>query len=289
MPFRRPRFPVPLSRGHVISKFRRLRKRELSDTVGRVCIGLETAYRSVPWMKLEKLRELARMKNIRSFSQEKAQQLVDDAKEVIEEHCEKLSEHCFEVRDQLLEIEKETGDEDEKVKELFATLSESADSFGNETAKESVMQKLAEYHEDFFAHMGNIADDRFGKLKQGFVKVVEGVKTVIEADFDAGKETPKINEALTYGFKTVQAVIKGYLNFVENGLVEADLEESKEELEPIAKYDKDSSMFIYEVEHDELERKIKTICTEEAKKEDIQKHCITLLEAVKALPTKYKE
>ena len=137
--------------------------------------------------------------------------------------------------------------------------------------------------------MDGISNQRFDGVKKGFVRIVEGIKKVIEVDFDPSLESAKINEALTYGFRSVHPVINGYVSYLENGIGDTTPEEVREDLEPITKFASDDSMFIYEVEHDELERKIKTICTEEAKKEDIQKHCITLLEAVKALPVKYKE
>ena len=289
MPFRRPRFPISLSRGHVLSKFRKIRQRELGDTVSKICIELETLYRSVPWMKVEKLRELSRMKNIRNFSKDKAQELLDNAQEVINEHCEQLSECCFETRDKLMEILDGLDEADEATQELLNMLSEQADEFGNETAKESIEEKLAEYHGEFFSHMDGISEKRFDGLKKGFVQIVDGIKEVIEVDFNASIESAKINKALTYGFSSIQAVISGYLTFLEKGIADDDLEETKQDLKPITKYKGDDSMFIYKVDHDELERKIKTICTEEAKKEDIQKHCITLLQAVKSLPAKYKE
>jgi len=289
MPFRRPRFPQLISRGHVLSKFRRIQKRELGDTVSKVCIELESLYRTVPWVKVEKLRELSRMKHIKRFSQDKANELVNDAREVIDEHCEGLSKRCIETSEKLLEIEKETEDDGKGANELLIEMAELAKDFAEETSKESIEQKLLEYKDEYFSHMDGISNQRFDGVKKGFVRIVEGIKKVIEVDFDPSLESAKINEALTYGFRSVHPVINGYVSYLENGIGDTTPEEVREDLEPITKFASDDSMFIYEVEHDELERKIKTICTEEAKKEDIQKHCITLLEAVKALPVKYKE
>ena len=285
MPWRKPIFPQQLTSGFIVSNLTRRQKRELAGTLKAPFDELQKLYRTIPWNKLE-MRDLVRFKQIKTFDSDAFQQMFDEAKDVIENHCLTFAEECLKIRDQLLEIEKNESDDGKGTKELLIEVSEKAELLSQQLGKEVLEEHLQELRDQHMADLNKQLDIRFTQLKKGLVQIVEKIKKAKEADFSGGSASTL---AVTYGYTGVQPTIKDYINYAEKGIGDFDVETVKSELEPISKFSGDSSLFTKEVENDELERKAGAIVTDETDSEEIKKHCITILKAVRALPSRYKE
>ena len=280
-------FPQQLSGGFIVSNFSRRQKRELGETLKSLCEELQNQYRTIPWNKLE-MKDLVRLKLIKTFDESVFQQMFDEARDVIETHCVKLAEECIKIRDQVLAIEKAEADDGKGTKDLLVEISEKAELFSQQLGKEPIEEHLQELHDQHMAALNKQFELRFTQLKKGLVQIVEKIKVAKEHEFDPSEEG-KVIVAVTYGYTGVQPNIKEYINFVEKGLGNLDLETVKKELEPLSKFSGDSSLFSAKSYSDELERDVGAIVNDETDADDVKKHCITILQALRALPARYKE
>ena len=287
MPFKKPNIPQQLTSGFIVSNLSRRQKRELAQTLKAPFDNLQKQYYSIPWAKLE-MRDLARLKQIKTFDPEVFQRLFDEAKAVIENDCSKFAEEVLKIRDQILEAEKNEGDDGKGTKELLMEVSEKAELFSQELSKEALEEQLLQLRDEHMQALNKQLEVRFAQLKRGLVEIVEKIKTAKENDFDPSNEG-KVIIAVTYGYTGVQPIIKDYINYAEKGIGDFDAETVKDELEPLSRFSGDSSLFSSKVENDELEREVGAIVTSDTDSEDVKNHCITILKAVRALPARYKE
>ncbi len=285
MPWRKPIFPQQLTSGFIVSNLSRRQKRELAETLKAPCDELQKQFRTIPWNKLE-MRDLMRLKQIKTFDRDAFQQMFDEANDVIENHCVKLAEECLKLRDQILEIEKNEPDDGKGTKQVLIDVSEKAELLSQQLSKEPLEAHLQETREQHMAALNKQLDIRFTQLKKGLVQIVEKIKKAKDANFSAGTESTL---AVTYGYTGVQPTIKDYIGYAEKGIGDFDPETVKGELEPLSKFSGDSSLFTQKVENDELERDVGAIVTDETDSEEIKQHCITILQAVRALPSRYKD
>jgi hypothetical protein len=285
MPWRKPTIPQQLTSGFIVSNLSRRQKRELAQTLKAPLDELQKQFRTIPWNKLE-MRDLMRLKQIKTFDRDVFEQMFDEAREVIDNDCSKLAEETLKIRDQILEIEKNESDDGKGTKELLLEIAEKAELFSQQLSKEALEEHLQELRNQHMEGLNKQLEIRFTQLKKGLVQIVEKIKKAKEADFSAGAESTL---AVTYGYTGVQPTIKDYINYAEKGIGDLDGETVKQELEPLSKFSGDSSLFTSMVENDELERKAGAIVTGDTDSEEIKKHCITILQAVRALPSRYKE
>ena len=290
MTWKKPIFPQALSKGYIMSNFNKRQKRELALTVSETCRELFSNYQSIPWNKMA-MRDLARFKNVNNFSRDSFQQIFDEAKEVVNTDFTKLVEQCYQVRDKLLAIEKDEADDGKGTKELLTEMTEKTEWLAQQLSKELLEEHLQELHDTHLAFLNKQIESRLKQLKDGIIKIVEEIKKVVELEFDASDEgkAKKINGAFAYGYRGIQSVIKGYFTYVEKGLGNTDPETFKQDMEPLTKFSGDRSLLAFTVENEMLERDIGAFVTDEADSEDIKKHCKKILEAVRALPGKYKD
>ena len=114
-------------------------------------------------------------------------------------------------------------------------------------------------------------------------------KKVIELKFDASSETAKVASAITFGYSGIQSFIKNYSKFTEIGLGDIDAETYKRDMEPLTKFSEDKSLFALKSYSEFYERDTKAVVTENTEVEDVKKHCVNILKAVRALPPRYKQ
>lgn len=287
MTWKRPIFPRQLSKAFIVSGFSRLKKRELGNTVADICTQLYDMYRVIKLNKVE-VRNLAPFRMINSFDKDKFEQLFSEAREIANNECAGLSEQCIQVRDQILEMEK--NEEDEGAKKILLEISDQADLLGQALSVESIEAHIQETHDQHIAFLNEQLEKEFKRLKAGFVRIVEDIKKVIELQFDASSETAKIAGAITFGYIGIQATINHFSKYLEKGLGHIDIETYKKDMEPLTKFSGDKSLLTVDVDEDEFyERESKAIIGDSTSAEDVKKHCITLLQAVRTLPGKYKE
>lgn len=285
MPWRKPIFPQQLTGGFIVSNLTRRQKRELAETLKAPLDELQKQYRTIPWNKLE-MRDLMRLKQIKTFDPDAFQQMFDEAKDVIENHCLTFAEECLKIRDQILEIEKNESDDGKGTKGLLIEVSEKADLLSQQLGREPLEEHLQELRDQHMAALNKQLEIRFTQLKKGLVQIVGNIKKAKDSNFSASSESTL---AVTYGYTGVQPMIKDYIHYTEKGIGDFDAETVKEELEPLSKFSGDSSLFTTMVDNDELERKTGAIVTDETDSEEIKQHCVTILKAVRALPAKYKD
>ena len=77
--------------------------------------------------------------------------------------------------------------------------------------------------------------------------------------------------------------------FLEKGIGDIDAETAKKELEPLTKFSSDKSLFSTTSYNDELEADMGAIVNDESSADDIKNHCITILQALRAIPARYKD
>ena len=285
MPWRKPIFPQQLTSGFIVSNLSRRQKRELAETLKAPCDELQKQFRAIPWNKLE-MRDLMRLKQIKTFDRDAFQQMFDEADDVIENHCVKLAEECLKLRDQILEIEENEPDDGKGTKQVLMDALEKVELLRQQLSEEVLEEHLQETREQHMAALNKQLEIRFTQLKKGLVQIVEKIKKVVAAEFSAG---PESTLAITYGYTGVQPTIKDYISYAEKGIGDFDAETVKRELEPLSKFSGDSSLFTQTVNNDELERDVAAIVTNETDLEEIKKHCGTILQAVRALPARYKD
>lgn len=285
MPWRKPIFPQQLSTGFIASNFARRQKRELGETLKAPCEELQKQYRTIPWNKLE-MRDLMRMRQINTFDKDAFEQLFTEAREVIDDNCAQLSEQCLQIRDKILEIEKSESDDGKGTKELLIEMSEKAELFGQELSKEPLEEHLKELRDQHMASLNKQLEQRFTQFKKGLVQILEKIKKAKENEFEAGAES---TSAVTYGYVGVQPIIKNYITFLEKGIGDISAETAKKELEPLTKFSGDKSLFSTTSYNDELEADMGAIVNDESSTGDIKKHCVTILQALRAIPSRYKD
>lgn len=286
MPWKKPILPLKLTKGQVISGFKRIRKPEMSVDMGNLVESLNASYRSIPWVKLE-LRTLARFKMITTFDKGAFDQVFDEAREVAQNNCPELFEQCIQVRDQVLEIEK--NEADDAAKQLLIEMSEQADLLSQSVSPEVLEAHLQEAYDQHMAALNQQLQNQFKQLKAGFVRIVKDIKKVIELEFDASSETAKVASAITFGYVGIHNIIKLYHKYVEQGIGDINIETFENDLAPLTKYSGDKSLFSFSSYSEFYERDGKAIVTEETDADAVKNHCITLLKAVRALPSRYKD
>lgn len=285
MPWRKPTIPQQLTGGFIISNLTRRNKRELGQTLKASCDELQKQYRGISWNKLE-MRELLRMKQIKTFDKDTFDHLFDEARDLIESHCSKLADESLKFRDLVLESEKNESDDGKGTKELLVEISEKAEAFSQQLGKEPLEEHLNELRDQHMAAFYKQVDLRCTQLKKGLEQIVEKIKKSKEGDFSGGSES---TQAVTYGYTGVQPILKDLVVFAEKGIGDVDAETLKKELEPMSKFSGDKSLFTKMVDNEELERKAGAIVTKETGSEEIKNHCVAILQAVRALPARYKE
>lgn len=285
MPWKKPILSPKLSKGSVVSSFKRIRKLELSAELGDLFGTLNELYRKIPWIKIE-LRSLARFKMITTFDKDAFEKLFDEANEIVENDGKELFDQCVLVRDRVLEIEQ--GETDENAKKLLLEMSEQIDLLIQSVSPEALKTHLQEARDQHMAFLNQQLEKHFEQLKAGFVRIVNDIKKVIELKFDASSETAKVASAITFGYVGIHNIIKLYHKYVELGLGNIDIETFEKDLEPITKYSGDKSLFSFSSYSEFYERDGKAIVTEETDADAVKEHCVTLLKAVRALPSKYK-
>lgn len=286
MPWKKPMLPLKLTKGPVISSFKKIRKPEMSVEMGNLVEKLNASYRSTQWVKLE-LRSLSRFKMITTFDKDAFDQVFNEAREIAETNCAELFEQCALVRDKVLEIEK--SETDDSAKQLLLEMSEQADLLSQSLSPEALEAYLQEARDQHMASLNQQLENQFKQLKAGFARIVNNIKKVIELEFDASSETAKVASAITFGYVGIHNIIKLYHKYVEIGLGDIDIETFEKDLEPITKYSGDKSLFSFSSYSEFYERDGKAIVTEDTDADAVKQHCITLLEAVRALPSRYKD
>ncbi len=286
MTWRRPNFPSKLSVGVVGAGFNRIQQRELGDTVKAMLAPLPNQSRAIKWAALE-MRDLSRHRVIDRFDQDAFQMIFDDARALVDNECKALHDELLKVNDQILSLEKES--DNEGAKKLLQEISEQLVLFSQALSKETLEEHIKNTREQHMAFFKTQIDQRFKRLKDAFAKIVKGIQKVIELKFDASSEAESVNDALTFGYSLIQNYIKDFSTYVEKGLWDIDIETFKNDLEPITKFAGDESLFAFSGYSEMYERDIKVIASDETESEDVKKHCITILQAVRALPSRYKE
>lgn len=272
-----------------MSNFNRRQKRELGETVKKICDELAVLYRAIQWKPIE-MRDLARLKNIRTFNKDEFEQIFTDASEAVDNFCATLSDKCFEAKDQILEIEKGEDDDGKGTKELLVEISEKAELFGQQLSKETFEAHFQEVRKEHMDFLNKQVDLRLKQVKNGIVRIVKDIKKVVDLEFEAESEPEKINGALTYGYVGILSPVKEYLSYLEKGMGDADFEETKKDFEPYFQFARDEkSIFKVKIENEALERDIAAVVNDETEADDVKPHCIKILETVRALPAKYKE
>ena len=285
MPWRKPIFPQQLSAGFITSNFARRQRRELGEPLKALSDELQKQYRTIPWNKLE-MRDLARMRQINTFDRNAFEQLFTDAREVIDDNCAKLSEQCLQLRDKILEMEKSESDDGKGTKELLIEISEKAELFGQELGKEPLEEHLKELRDQHKASLDKQLEQRFTQFKRNLVQILEKIKKAKEKDFEAGSES---TGAVTYGYVGVQPIIKNYIMFLEKGIGSVGADTVRKELEPLTKFSEDKSLFSTTTYNEEFEADMGAIVNDDSSSDDIKKHCITILQALRAIPSRYKD
>ncbi len=285
MPWRKPIFPQQLSAGFITSNFARRQRRELGEPLKALSDELQKQYRTIPWNKLE-MRDLARMRQINTFDRNAFEQLFTDAREVIDDNCAKLSEQCLQLRDKILEMEKSESDDGKGTKELLIEISEKAELFGQELGKEPLEEHLKELRDQHKASLDKQLEQRFTQFKRNLVQILEKIKKAKEKDFEAGSES---TGAVTYGYVGVQPIIKNYIMFLEKGIGSVGADTVRKELEPLTKFSEDKSLFSTTSYNEEFEADMGAIVNDDSSADDIKKHCIAILQALRAIPSRYKD
>ena len=285
MPWRKPIFPQQLSAGFITSNFARRQRRELGEPLKALSDELQKQYRTIPWNKLE-MRDLARMRQINTFDRNAFEQLFTDAREVIDDNCAKLSEQCLQLRDKILEMEKSESDDGKGTKELLIEISEKAELFGQELGKEPLEEHLKELRDQHKASLDKQLEQRFTQFKRNLVQILEKIKKAKEKDFEAGSES---TGAVTYGYVGVQPIIKNYIMFLEKGIGSVGADTVRKELEPLTKFSEDKSLFSTTTYNEEFEADMGAIVNDDSSADDIKKHCIAIVQALRAIPSRYKD
>lgn len=289
MPWKRPIFPQQLFKNPVAAKFNKMQKRELGQTVGNICDPLNKQFRAIPWNQI-KIGNLSRFRMINTFDKDAFEQMFSEAREVVNNHCPAFSEQCMQVHDQILEIEKNEEEDGTDTKKLLLEIAEQAKLTSQTLGAEELEKQIQETHDEHMALLNQQLEKQLKGLKDAIAKIVTGIEKVIELEFDAGSETETVAGAIEFGYSGIQNYIKNYSKFTEKGLGDIDLETYKKDLEPLTKFSGDESLFVLEGTYSDFyERDTKAIVNDSSESEDVKKHCITLLKAVRALPSRYKD
>jgi len=276
--------PRELTPGFILSSFNRLRKRELGETLKETCTPISDIHRKTQWRAIE-MTDLMRYKIIDKFEKDVFEGFFDSAREIIEGDCKAIVDLCAEIQNQIASIE----EEEEAVKKLLSDISTKAEEFAQALSKEAMEEHLQIKRDEHMAHLNKQVEQNFKRLKDSIAKIVKDIKGVMEVDFDASSETDKVAGAITYGFVSIQSIIKRFSIYLEKGLGTINFETFKKDLEPLTKFSGDESLYAFESYSEFYERDGKAIVTEETEADDVKKHCITLLKAVRELPSRYKE
>lgn len=286
MAWKKPMLPRQLTTGFIASSFNRLQKRELGETLKNLCAPLNEQYRKIKWNMIE-MRNLFRLKIIDKFEKDDFQQQFDDARAVVSNDCKAFTDACEQVRDQVRSLEK--AEDNEAAKAFLVEISEQADLLAQALSQETLESHLQTTYDEHMAHLNQQLEQRFKQVKTGIIRIVEGIKKVIELEFDASSDADTVNGAVTYGYGGINSVFKNYAVYLEKGIGEVDIETYKKDLEPLTKFSGDKSLYTFEAYSEFYERDNKVIIGEDTDAEDVKKHCITLLKAVRELPSRYKE
>lgn len=286
MTWKKPNFPRQLTVSFVSSSFNRLRKREIGESLKTTCAPAYDKYRAVPWRTLE-MKDLVRHKMVNQFDKEAFQQIFTDARAVIDNETKTLADECASIREQVSAME--AKEDDPAAKKIFSEMIEQADLMCQALSKETLEEFIQSTHDQHMANLSQQVEQRFKRLKDAFVKIVNNIKKVIDLEFDASSHSDVINTSLTFGYSIIQNYIKDFAVFVEKGVWVIDIDTYRKELEPITKFSDDKSLFAFDGYSDAYERDIKLVANEDTEAEDVKKHCISILKAVRELPSRYKE
>ena len=77
--------------------------------------------------------------------------------------------------------------------------------------------------------------------------------------------------------------------FLEKGIGSVGADTVRKELEPLTKFSEDKSLFSTTSYNEEFEADMGAIVNDDSSADDIKKHCIAILQALRAIPSRYKD